>query len=64
MALRSALSGFIASFSFILIAISLNSYPALESFIAKYPLYIMIIAFVLFMFRDKILDKLNIHNGD
>lgn len=63
MNLRSALSGFIASLCFILIALAVQQYPTIKSYVEKYPLYIIIGAFALFLFRDKILDKLNIHNG-
>lgn len=64
MNLRSALSGFIASLCFILIALAVQQYPLISDYIKKYPLYIMIGALALFLFRDKILDKLNIHNGN
>ena len=63
MNMKSAISGLIASVSVILIALALPHYPALIKLVEDYPLWTIIIAVLLFFFRDRLLEKMNVHNG-
>lgn len=63
MNLRSAVSGFLASVSVILIALAVQQLEYIKTLVAQYPFYVMVFGLLVFIFRDKILDKLNIHNG-